>query len=63
MVFPLGMYSVCGMLTGGAFGAAWIDHIGQWWFVVALAAWVVVAAGEAHLARRRLKLASPQTRA
>ena len=48
MVFPLGMYSVCGVLTGGRFGVAWIDHVGHWWFVVALAAWVAVALGEAR---------------
>ncbi len=46
MVFPLGMYSVCGVLTGRAFRIAWIAHIGHWWFVVALAAWVAVAVGE-----------------
>jgi tellurite resistance protein TehA-like permease len=56
MVFPLGMYSVCGMLTGGSFGAAWIEHIGHWWFPVALAAWVVVAAGELRSALRRFAL-------
>jgi tellurite resistance protein TehA-like permease len=54
MVFPLGMYSVCGVLTGGAFGLAWIEHIGHWWFVVALAAWVAVAAGEVRFSHRRL---------
>lgn len=52
MVFPLGMYSVCGVLTGEAFGVPWIEHIGHWWFVVALAAWVAVALGEVRLAFR-----------
>jgi tellurite resistance protein TehA-like permease len=54
MVFPLGMYSVCGVLTGGSFGIPWIAHIGHWWFVIALAAWAAVAAGEVRLALRRL---------
>lgn len=53
MVFPLGMYSVCGMVTGEAFGVAWIEHIGHWWFVIALAAWVAVAAGEVRFSFQR----------
>jgi tellurite resistance protein TehA-like permease len=56
MVFPLGMYSVCGVLTGGHFGVDWIDHIGHWWFIVALAAWVAVALGEARFAFREAGL-------
>jgi tellurite resistance protein TehA-like permease len=56
MVFPLGMYGVCGVLTGGSFGAPWIEHVGHWWFVVALAAWVAVAAGEVRSAVRQLAL-------
>jgi tellurite resistance protein TehA-like permease len=56
MVFPLGMYSVCGVLTGGRFGVAWIGHVGHWWFVVALAAWVAVALGEARFAFRVARL-------
>lgn len=52
MVFPLGMYSVCGVLSGHAFGVAWIAQIGHWWFPVALAAWVAVALGELHFAFR-----------
>jgi tellurite resistance protein TehA-like permease len=56
MVFPLGMYSVCGVLTGGAFGVPWIAHIGRWWFVVALAAWVAVAAGELRFSFLRFAL-------
>ncbi|MBV9166045.1 MAG: tellurite resistance/C4-dicarboxylate transporter family protein [Solirubrobacterales bacterium] len=53
MVFPLGMYSVCGVLTGSAFGVGWIGRIGHWWFAVALAAWVAVALGELRSAFRR----------
>lgn len=56
MVFPLGMYSVCGVLTGKAFGAAWIAHIGHWWFLVALAAWIAVAAGELRFSLVRFAL-------
>ncbi len=51
-VFPLGMYSVSGVLTGASFGVAWIGHIGHWWFPVALAAWVAVALGELRFALR-----------
>ncbi len=53
MVFPLGMYSVAGMAAGASFHVAWIAHIGHWFFPIALAAWVLVAAGELHAAFRR----------
>lgn len=53
MVFPLGMYSVCGVLTGGSLGIAWIAHVGHWWFPVALAAWAAVALGELRFALHR----------
>jgi tellurite resistance protein TehA-like permease len=56
MVFPLGMYSVCGVLTGVHFGVAWIDDIGHWWFPVALAAWAAVAVGEVRYAFHRSTL-------
>lgn len=52
MVFPLGMYSVSGVLTGSSFGVAWIGHIGHWWFPVALAAWTAVAVGELRFSFR-----------
>jgi tellurite resistance protein TehA-like permease len=50
MVFPLGMYSVAGMAAGKSFHVAWIAHVGHWFFPIALAAWVLVAAGELHAA-------------
>ncbi len=62
MVFPLGMYSVCGMVTGEAFGVAWIEHIGHWWFLVALAAWVAVAAGEVRFSFQRSALPADSLR-
>jgi tellurite resistance protein TehA-like permease len=52
MVFPLGMYSVSGVMTGSSFRVPWIAHIGHWWFPVALAAWTAVALGEADFAFR-----------
>jgi tellurite resistance protein TehA-like permease len=61
MVFPLGMYSVCGVLTGRSFGVGWIARIGHWWFLVALAAWVAVGLGELHLALRRDQLRQHST--
>ncbi len=62
MVFPLGMYSVAGMVAGQRFHIAWIAHVGHWFFPVALAAWVLVAVGELRFAfRGRAAVASSRT--
>lgn len=48
MVFPLGMYSAASQHLGMAAGDRWLTTLGRWWLVVALAAWLAVAAGEGH---------------
>lgn len=52
MVFPLGMYSACGQLGGRILGLGWMHAIGRGWLVVALTAWIAVAAGEIHFSFR-----------
>lgn len=52
IVFPLGMYSVAGMVLGGADGLPFVGFVGREWCWVALTSWLAVAAsGLARLVR------------
>jgi tellurite resistance protein TehA-like permease len=44
-VFPVGMYAACSFVVGSAAGASALTHFAQVWIWVALAVWVIVAAG------------------
>lgn len=52
LVFPFGMYAVAGIYLGRADSLPFVEVVGQVWFWVGLAAWVVTGAGMVAAALR-----------
>jgi hypothetical protein len=47
------MYSAASQLLGRTLGISGMSELGRWWLVVALTAWLTVAAGEVRYAFRQ----------